>query len=51
MAFVQEIVTSLPSAPASYDTIREVNAGKKVSVDELEFLEIGKNQCAATTTL
>jgi glyoxylase-like metal-dependent hydrolase (beta-lactamase superfamily II) len=51
MAFVQEIVTSLPSAPATYDTIREVNAGKKVSADELEFLEIGKNQCAATTTL
>jgi glyoxylase-like metal-dependent hydrolase (beta-lactamase superfamily II)/rhodanese-related sulfurtransferase len=49
--FVEEIVTSLPTAPAVYDTIREVNAGKQVSVDEIEVLEIGKNQCAASTTL
>lgn len=51
MTFVEEIVTSLPSAPDTYDTIREVNAGKKVSAEEIEFLEIGKNQCAASTTL
>ena len=51
VAFVQEIVTSLPSAPDTYDTIREVNAGKKVSAEEIEFLEIGKNQCAASTTV
>lgn len=49
--FVEEIVTSLPAAPSFYDTIREVNAGKQVSDDEIEVLEIGKNQCAATTTL
>lgn len=49
--FVQEIVTSLPSAPDTYDTIRAVNAGKQVSADEIEFLEIGKNQCAASTTV
>ncbi len=49
--FVQEIVTSLPSAPATYDTIREVNAGRHATVEEIEVLEIGKNQCAASTTL
>lgn len=49
--FVSEIVGSLPSAPSFYDTIREVNAGRVVSVEEIEVLEIGKNQCAASTTL
>jgi glyoxylase-like metal-dependent hydrolase (beta-lactamase superfamily II) len=49
--FVNEIVTSLPAAPDTYDTIRAVNAGKQVSPDEIEFLEIGKNQCAASTTV
>ena len=49
--FVSEIVGSLPSAPSFYDTIREVNAGKAVSAEEIEVLEIGKNQCAASTTL
>lgn len=49
--FVNEIVTSLPAAPDTYDTIRAVNAGKHVSLDEIEFLEIGKNQCAASTTV
>jgi glyoxylase-like metal-dependent hydrolase (beta-lactamase superfamily II)/rhodanese-related sulfurtransferase len=49
--FVEEIVTSLPSAPSFYDTIREVNAGKHVSPEEIEILEIGKNQCAASTTV
>lgn len=49
--FVHEIVGSLPSAPDTYDTIRAVNAGKIVSAEEIEFLEIGKNQCAASTTL
>jgi glyoxylase-like metal-dependent hydrolase (beta-lactamase superfamily II) len=49
--FVSEIVSSLPSAPSFYDTIREVNAGKLVSAEEIEVLEIGKNQCAASTTL
>ena len=50
VAFVKEIVSSLPSAPDFYDTIREVNAGKQVSEEEIETLEIGKNQCAAPTT-
>ena len=49
--FVQEIVGTLPSAPDTYDTIRAVNAGKVVSAEEIEFLEIGKNQCAASTTV
>lgn len=49
--FVEEIVGTLPSAPDFYDTIREVNSGKKVSAEEIEILEIGKNQCAASTTV
>ena len=49
--FVEGIVGTLPSAPDFYDTIREVNSGKKVSADEIETLEIGKNQCAASNTV
>jgi glyoxylase-like metal-dependent hydrolase (beta-lactamase superfamily II)/rhodanese-related sulfurtransferase len=49
--FVDEIVSTLPSAPDTYDTIRAVNAGKQVSADEIEILEIGKNQCAASNTV
>jgi glyoxylase-like metal-dependent hydrolase (beta-lactamase superfamily II)/rhodanese-related sulfurtransferase len=49
--FIEEILTSLPSAPDTYDTIRLVNSGRQAaSADEIEFLEIGKNQCAASTT-
>ena len=49
--FVEEVITSLPSAPDTYDTIRLVNSGRQeASADEIEFLEIGKNQCAASTT-
>jgi len=48
--FVQEIVTSLPDAPDTYDTIRLVNSGQEATAEEIEFLEIGKNQCAASTT-
>ncbi|MBI1349689.1 MAG: MBL fold metallo-hydrolase [Actinomycetales bacterium] len=49
--FIQEVITSLPSAPETYDTIRLVNSGRKeATADEIEFLEIGKNQCAASTT-
>jgi glyoxylase-like metal-dependent hydrolase (beta-lactamase superfamily II)/rhodanese-related sulfurtransferase len=48
--FVQEIITSLPDAPDTYDTIRLVNSGKEATAEEIEFLEIGKNQCAASTT-
>ncbi len=49
--FIQEVITSLPSAPDTYDTIRLVNSGRKdATADEIEFLEIGKNQCAASTT-
>ncbi len=51
VTFVEEIVGTLPSAPDFYDTIREVNSGKKVSAEEIETLEIGKNQCAASTTV
>ena len=51
-AFVQEIVTSLPQAPETYDTIRLVNAGKLAPPEEeRDVLDLGKNQCAAATTL
>jgi glyoxylase-like metal-dependent hydrolase (beta-lactamase superfamily II) len=50
--FVEEIVSSLPSAPETYDTIRLVNAGKvEPPADELDVLDVGRNQCAASTTL
>ncbi|HEU4947848.1 MAG TPA: MBL fold metallo-hydrolase [Kribbella sp.] len=50
--FVAEIVGSLPSAPEAYDTIRLVNAGRLVPPgDELDVLDVGRNQCAAATTL
>ncbi len=49
--FVEEIVGSLPSAPETYDTMRAINAGKVATAEEIEFLEIGKNQCAASTTV
>ena len=49
--FVEEVITSLPSAPETYDTIRLVNSGRQAATaDEIEFLEIGRNQCAASTT-
>ena len=50
--FVEEIVSSLPSAPDTYDTIRLVNAGKLAPPDdEMDELDVGRNQCAASTTL
>ena len=50
--FVEEIVATLPDAPAVYDTIRLVNAGQlSPSDDELDVLDVGRNQCAASTTL
>ncbi len=50
--FVEEIVTSLPEAPEVYDTIRLVNAGKLAPPeDEMDVLDVGRNQCAASTTL
>lgn len=48
--FVAEIISSLPAAPAIYDTIRLVNSGQAATDDEIEMMEIGKNQCAASTT-
>lgn len=50
--FVEEIVGSLPAAPETYDTIRTINAGQLAPPeDELEILDVGRNQCAASTTL
>jgi len=49
--FIEEIVSSLPSAPDTYDTIRAVNAGRVLPTDELDILDVGRNQCAASTTL
>lgn len=48
--FIQEVIDTLPSAPETYDRIRRVNSGEIANADEIEFLEIGKNQCAASTT-
>lgn len=51
-AFIEQIITSLPSAPDTYDTIRLVNSGRQeATAEELEILEIGKNQCAASTSM
>jgi glyoxylase-like metal-dependent hydrolase (beta-lactamase superfamily II) len=50
--FVEEIVTSLPAAPDFYDTIRQVNAGQLTPPeDEIDVLDVGRNQCAASTSL
>ncbi|HSJ19434.1 MAG TPA: MBL fold metallo-hydrolase [Nocardioidaceae bacterium] len=50
--FVEEIVTSLPAAPDFYDTIRQVNAGQLTPPeDEIDVLDVGKNQCAASTSM
>jgi glyoxylase-like metal-dependent hydrolase (beta-lactamase superfamily II) len=50
--FVEEIVSSLPHAPETYDTIRLVNAGQLTPPeDEMDLLDVGRNQCAASTTL
>lgn len=50
--FVEEIVSSLPEAPEIYDTIRLVNAGKLAPPeDEMDVLDVGRNQCAASTSL
>jgi glyoxylase-like metal-dependent hydrolase (beta-lactamase superfamily II)/rhodanese-related sulfurtransferase len=50
--FVEEIVTSLPAAPDFYDTIRLVNAGQLTPPeDEVDVLDVGRNQCAASTSL
>ncbi len=50
--FVEEIVSSLPAAPDTYDTIRLVNAGQLAPPeDELTVLDVGRNQCAASTSM
>ncbi len=50
--FVEEIVTSLPAAPEAYDTIRRVNSGLLAPPeDEIDVLDVGRNQCAASTSL
>jgi glyoxylase-like metal-dependent hydrolase (beta-lactamase superfamily II) len=50
--FVEEIVSSLPAAPDTYDTIRLVNSGRLAPPeDEIDVLDVGRNQCAASTSL
>ena len=49
--FIDEIVATLPAAPDFYETIRLVNAGQAATAEEIETLEIGKNQCAASTSI
>ncbi len=50
--FVEEIVGTLPAAPATYDTIRLVNTGQLTpDATEVDELDVGRNQCAASTSL
>lgn len=49
--FIDEILATLPAAPDFYETIRLVNAGQAATAEEIETLEIGKNQCAASTSI
>ena len=49
--FIEEIVATLPAAPDFYETIRLVNAGPAATAEEIQTLEIGKNQCAASTSI
>jgi glyoxylase-like metal-dependent hydrolase (beta-lactamase superfamily II)/rhodanese-related sulfurtransferase len=45
--FVRVAATSLPPAPAEYARIRAINlAPQTASGDELDVVELGKNQCA-----
>ena len=45
--FVRVAATSLPPAPAEYARIREINlAPQSAADDELDAVELGKNQCA-----
>lgn len=46
--FLEEIIATLPAAPAIYDRIREINAGAPADEYELEHVEVGRNQCAAS---
>lgn len=50
-AFVAQVLASLPSPPASYDRMRAINAGAAAEPDEIEVLEVGRNQCAAASTV
>jgi glyoxylase-like metal-dependent hydrolase (beta-lactamase superfamily II)/rhodanese-related sulfurtransferase len=45
--FVEAVTASLSAAPESYERIRAVNAGAPADPDELDQLELGRNQCAA----
>ena len=50
--FVAEIVSTLPAAPDTYDTIRLVNSGRLAPPEEeIDVLDVGRNQCAASTSL
>ncbi len=50
--FVEEIVTTLPAAPETYDTIRLVNSGQLApGPAEVDELDVGRNQCAASTSM
>ncbi|MHB1855642.1 MAG: MBL fold metallo-hydrolase [Acidimicrobiales bacterium] len=45
--FVEQVAATLAPAPPSYDRIREINAGAEAGEEELEILEVGRNQCSA----
>lgn len=45
--FVRVAATSLPPAPAEYARIRAINLAPQIAADdELDLVELGKNQCA-----
>jgi glyoxylase-like metal-dependent hydrolase (beta-lactamase superfamily II)/rhodanese-related sulfurtransferase len=46
-AFVEAVTASLSPAPDTYERIRAVNAGALAEPDELDRLDVGRNQCAA----
>ncbi|MHB1928454.1 MAG: MBL fold metallo-hydrolase [Acidimicrobiales bacterium] len=46
-AFVDAVTATLTPAPEAYERIRAVNAGAVAEPEELDRLEVGRNQCAA----
>ncbi len=48
-AFVAAITANLSPAPASYERIRAINAGAPAGQEEVDELEVGRNQCAAAS--
>lgn len=47
--FVAAVTANLTPAPAAYERIRAVNAGAPAGAEEMDELDIGRNQCAAAS--